>query len=401
MFLRVKTTKFSHLKFERLKMKYTRRIGALLIAFSMAVTIAQPAHAVDLAGSGASFVDPLLQSCKAGFAKATGHSYVYTSTGSGTGKKNSDARIGDFWFSDSAHTAATKRSTVYHAPIIAAPIAVLVNLTAKKDIYLSAETVAKIFAGKITNWSDPAIAADNNRQVTVVTYKKDNLGNVLKDKSGNPIVKNRITKSLIYNLPNKPIKVIFRADGSGTTNNFTRWLNGVAPSIWNKPANDAFTTAFPGNINDKENIGRIVGANQSQGIATLAARTKYSITYAEKNWGDAYGLRSAYVSNASGNFTFPDSAAVSAFLGEASQDANGIVTYDYQTKIAGAYTLGIISYMLVETTYNDKTKGAAVKQLAEYILSPSCSASDPRLGYVVLSGGFLDKAKSLIAKMNQ
>jgi len=140
--------------------------------------------------------------------------------------------------------------------------------------------------------------------------------------------------------------VIFRADGSGTTNNFTKWLNGVAPSVWTKPANDAFTTAFPGNINASGNIGRIVGANQSQGIATLAAKTKYSITYAEKNWGDAYGLRAAYVGNAAGNFTYPDSGAVSAFLGEASQDANGIVSYDYGTKVAGVYTLGIISYML-------------------------------------------------------
>lgn len=382
-------------------MTFSKKAKALVVAGLIAVSTAAPAHAVDLQGSGASFVDPLLQACKAGFAKATNHSYVYTSTGSGTGKKNSDANIGQFWFSDSAHTAATKRSTVFHAPIIAAPIAVLVNLPAKKDIYLSATTVAKIFAGEITKWNDPAIAADNNRSVTTTVYKKDAQGNAVKDKNGNPVVLRTGTKSIIYTLPNQPIKVIFRADGSGTTNNFTTWLNGVAPSVWTKKGNDAFTTAFPGNINAPGNIGRIVGANQSQGIATLAAKTKYSITYAEKNWGDAYGLRAAYVSNASGNFTYPDSGAVSAFLGEASQDANGIVTYDYGTKIAGAYTLGIISYMLVETEYKDKAQGAAVKQLAEYILSPACSAADPKLGYVVVSGTFLDKAKAQIAKMNK
>ena len=382
-------------------MKFSKKAKALVIAGFIAVSSVTPAHAVDLQGSGASFVDPLLQACKAGFAKATDHSYVYTSTGSGTGKKNSDSKIGDFWFSDSAHTAASKRSTIFHAPVVAAPIAVLVNLPAKKDIYLSPTTVAKIFAGEITKWNDPAIAADNNRSVTTTVYKKDAQGNAAKDKSGNPVVLRTGTKSIIYTLPNQPIKVIFRADGSGTTNNFTRWLNGVAPTVWNKPANDAFTTAFPGNINAAGNIGRIVGANQSQGIATLAAKTKYSITYAEKNWGDAYGLRAAYIGNASGNFTYPDSGAVSAFLGEANQDANGIVTYDYGTKVAGAYTLGIISYMLVETSYADKARGAAVKQLAEYILSPACSAADPKLGYVVLSGSFLDKAKAQIAKMNK
>lgn len=382
-------------------MTFSTKVKALVIAGLIAVSTATPAHAVDLQGSGASFVDPLLQACKAGFAEASGHSYVYTSTGSGTGKKNADAKIGDFWFSDSAHTATTKRSTVFHAPIIAAPIAVLVNLPAKKELFLSPTTVAKIFAGEITKWNDPAIVADNNRSVTSVVYRKDKNGNAAKDASGNPIVLRTGTKSVIYTLPNQPIKVIFRSDGSGTSNNFTKWLNGTTPSVWTKPANDAFTTAFPGNINAAGNIGRIVGANQSQGVATLAAKTKYSITYAEKNWGDAYGLRAAQISNASGNFVGPDSGATSAFLGEATQDENGIVSYDYATKVAGAYTLGIISYMLIETEYADKTRGAAVKALAEYILSPACSAVDPKLGFTVVSGDFLTKANAQIAKMNK
>ena len=382
-------------------MTFSKKAKALVIAGLIAVSSATPAHAVDLQGSGASFVDPLLQACKAGFAKASSHSYVYTSTGSGTGQKNSDAKVGDFWFSDSAHTAATKRSTVFHAPIIAAPIAVLVNLPAKKDVFLSATTVAKIFSGDITKWNDPAIVADNNRSISTTVYKKDAQGNALKDASGKPVVLRTGTKSVIYTLPNQPIKVIYRSDGSGTSNNFTGWLNGVAPTLWTKPANNAFTTAFPGNINATGNIGRIVGANQSQGVATLAAKTKYSITYAEKNWGDAYGLRAVSVSNASGNFVFPESGAVSAFLGDAEQDANGIVSYAYGTKLAGAYTLGIVSYMLLETEYKDKARGAAVKQLAEYILSPACAAVDPKLGYVVLSGDYLTKAKALIEKANK
>ena len=373
---------------------------ALIAAGFMAVSTA-PAYAVDLTGSGASFVDPLLQACKAGYAKATNHSYVYTSTGSGTGRRNADSKLGDFWFTDTPHTATTKRSTVFHAPIVAAPISVLVNLPAKKDLYLSPETVAKIFAGEITKWNDPAIVADNNRSVTTTVYRKDAQGNAVKDKNGNPVVLRSGTKGIIYTLPNQPIKVIFRADGSGTSGNFTKWLNGVAPKVWTKPGNDAFTTAFPGNINAPGNIGRIVGANQSQGIATLAAKTKYSITYAEKNWGDAYGLRSAYVGNASGNFAAPDSGAVSAFLAEATQDANGLVTFDYNTKVAGAYTLGIVSYMLIETAYDDKARGAAVKQLAEHILSPACAGVDPKLGFVVLTGSYRDKANALIARMNK
>jgi phosphate transport system substrate-binding protein len=382
-------------------MKFSKKAKALVLAAVIAVSGTAPAHAVDLAGSGASFVVPLVEACKAGFAKKTGHSFVYTSTGSGTGKNNSDNKIGDFWFSDSAHTGAKKRSTIFHAPIVAAPIAVLVNLPAKKDIYLSPATVAKIFSGDITKWNDPLIVADNNRKVATTVYRKDANGNVALDAKGNPRILRSGTKSINYTLPNKPIKVVFRSDTSGTSNNFTKWLNGVAPSVWTKPANDAFTTAFPGNINDTSNIGRIVGANGSQGVATLASKSPYSITYAEKQWGTSFGLRAAYVGNASGNFTLPDSAATSAFLGEANQNADGIVTYDYLTKVPGVYTLGIISYMLLETSYESKEKGKAVVELAEYLLSPECSLGAASTGFIVVEGTFLAKAKQLIARANK
>jgi phosphate transport system substrate-binding protein len=382
-------------------MKFSKKAKALVLAAVIAVSGTAPAHAVDLAGSGASFVVPLVEACKAGFAKKTGHSFVYTSTGSGTGKNNSDNKIGDFWFSDSAHTGAKKRSTIFHAPIVAAPIAVLVNLPSKKDIYLSPTTVAKIFAGDITKWNDPLIMADNNRTVKTVVYRQDANGNVKKDAKGDPIILRTGSKKIIYTLPNKPIKVVFRSDTSGTSNNFTKWLNGVAPSVWTKPANDAFTTAFPGNINDPSNIGRIVGANGSQGVATLAAKSSYSITYAEKQWGTSFGLRAAHLGNASGNFTLPDSAATSAFLGEANQNSDGIVTYDYNTKVPGVYTLGIISYMLLETSYESKEKGKAVVELAEYLLSPECSLGAASTGFIVVEGTFLAKAKQLIARANK
>jgi phosphate transport system substrate-binding protein len=382
-------------------MKFSVKAKAFAIAAVIAVSSAQPAHAVDLAGSGASFVVPLVEACKAGFAKKSGHSFVYTSTGSGTGKNNSDNKIGDFWFSDSAHTGANKRSTIFHAPIVAAPIAVLVNLPAKKDIYLSSATVAKIFAGEITKWNDPEIVADNNRVVKSVIYRKDANGNVKKDSKGNPVVLRNTSKTIYYTLPNQPIKVVFRSDTSGTTNNFTRFMNGVSPSVWTKPANDAFTTAFPGNINATTNIGRIVGANGSQGVATLAAKTPYSITYAEKQWGTSFGLRAAYVGNASGNFTYPDSAATSAFLGEAKQAADGIVTFDYNTKLAGAYPIGVVSYMLLETSYSDKAKGTAVKELAEYFLSSECATAAAPSGFIAIEGTFLAKAKELLARANK
>ncbi|NCX45832.1 MAG: hypothetical protein EBW85_02045, partial [Burkholderiaceae bacterium] len=265
-----------------MKIKSRSKIAAVLAAAGL-VFSSTPAHAVDLQGSGATFVAPLLEACKAGFAKSTSHSYTYGGGGSGTGQKNSDA--------------------------------------------------------------DPAIVADNNRSVTEVIYKKDAFGNAKLDKNGKPEVLRTSKRNITMTLPNKPITVIYRSDSSGTSNNFTTFLNGVAKSIWTKAGNNVFATAFPGDINAKDNIGRIVSANGSAGVAALAAKTKYSITYAEKSFADSNNLKIAAVGNASGNFTLPTSPAVSAFLGEATVDTSkGFFTFDYATKEPGAYTLGIVSY---------------------------------------------------------
>ena len=382
-----------------MKIKSRSKIAAVLAAAGL-VFSSTPAHAVDLQGSGATFVAPLLEACKAGFAKSTSHSYTYGGGGSGTGQKNSDASVGDFWFSDSAYRAGT-RTSIIHAPVVAAPIAVMHNLPTSRQLYLSPATIAGIFGGTIKTWNDPAIVADNNRSVTEVIYKKDAFGNAKLDKNGKPEVLRTAKKNITMTLPNKPITVIYRSDSSGTSNNFTTFLNGVAKSIWTKAGNNVFTTAFPGDINAKDNIGRIVSANGSAGVASLAAKTKYSITYAEKSFADSNNLKIAAIGNASGNFTLPTSTAVSAFLGEATVDATkGFFSFDYATKEPGAYTLGIVSYMLVDTNYADKSKAAAVKQLATYLMSEDCTGgSNASLGYVVIAGKLKQVAEAQVKKI--
>ena len=382
-----------------MKISKRSKIAAVLAAAGL-VFSSTPAHAVDLQGSGATFVAPLLEACKAGFAKTTSHSFTYGAGGSGAGQRNSDAGVGDFWFSDSAYRAGT-RASIIHAPVVAAPIAVMHNLQTSRQLYLSPNTIAEIFAGTIKTWNDPAIVADNNRAVTEVIYKKDSLGNAKLDKNGKPEVLRTAKKNITMTLPNKPITVIYRSDSSGTTNNFTTYLNGVAKSIWTKAGNNVFTTAFPGDINAKDNIGRIVSANGSAGVASLAAKTKYSITYAEKSFADSNNLKIAAIGNASGNFTLPTSTAVSAFLGEATVDATkGFFSFDYATKEPGAYTLGIVSYMLVDTNYADKSKAAAVKQLATYLMSEDCTGgSNASLGYVVIAGKLKQVAEAQVKKI--
>ena len=380
-------------------MKVSMLAKSAAVALVFGLVASTPAHAVDLTGSGASFPALLIEACKAPFATASGHSFTYASSGSGTGRSNSDKSIGDFWFSDAAHTAATKRASLVHVPVVAAPIGILHNLPSRNKLSLSATTIAGIFAGTITRWNDPAIIKDNNRAYDKIVYKTKG-GQLVKDSSGQPVVAKKIATTTRYTLPDKPIKVIYRSDSSGTTENFTNYLNKSAPAVWTKAKAAVFTSSFPGEINSPANLGRIVGASSSTGVSQLAGKTPFSITFAEVNYAVANKLKVAQVINPSGSAVEPTSVSTSAFLAQGAMDANGIVTFDYATKEAGAYTLGIVSYMLVDTAYPDKTRAAAVKALANYVLSPAC-ANDKgaALGFSVIDGEFKKKAEAQIAKI--
>jgi phosphate transport system substrate-binding protein len=375
------------------------KIATVALAFGLVLS-ATPAQAADLQGSGASFPALLIEGCKAGFAKDTTHTYTYASSSSGTGQSNSDKSIGDFWMSDGAYTAATKRASLIHVPLVAAPIALLHNLPGSKPLNLSAKTVAGIFGGTITKWNDPAIVADNNRSYERVTYKLDRNGNPVKDAQGNPVVLKSRTMNSIYTLPNQTIKVVYRSDSSGTTENFTNYLAKSAPSVWTKAKNKVFKDSFPGNINDMSNLGRVVGAASSTGVSQLAGKTPYSITYAEVNYAAANKLKIANLINPAGASVAPDSTGVGAFLASASQDANGYLTYDYATTEKGAYPLGIVSYLLADTKYPDAAKAKAVKEFANYILGTKCSKDvGGALGFSVIDGELLKKSLAQVAKI--
>ena len=379
-------------------MRNRKSAKVVVAAIAAALFLAQPAYAgVNLTGAGSTFAIPLLDACKAGYLASSGNTYTYSGGGSGAGRSASDKDIGDFNFSDTPHTAATRLATIIHIPVLAAPIAVMYKLNLSKPLNLSPETVAGIFGGTITSWNDPAIVADNNRSIKTVTYKKDKEGVVLKDKSGSPMVLNTRTVKTYLTLPDKKIQVVYRADSSGTSGAFTNFLYGAAGSVWTKNGNNDFKTSFPGNINSISNLGRIVGASGSAAVSALAAKTPYSITYAEKNYGKANKLAVANIQNAAGNFQAPDAGGTSAFLGESTVDPKtGILTLDYKTKNAGAYIIGTVAYALVKTNAKNPTD---VKSFLTYILDPKCPNTDPTLEYTTITGTLRDINLKQIAKI--
>ena len=378
-------------------MKISKSLKIAAAALALSVFAVQPAVAVGLTGAGATFPQPLIDACKAGFAADSGHSFTYGGGGSGTGRGNSDKGVGDVNFSDTPHTASTRVSSVIHIPVVAAPIAVMYNLPNKsKTLNLSAETLAGIFAGTITKWNDPKIVADNNRSVTTIIYRKNADGSVKKDAKGTPVVLRTQTLTQKRILPAKPITVFYRSANSGTTNNLTNAFNKLYPSIWTKAANDSFATAFPGDITANPQYFR--GATGSGDVANGVKATPYSITYAEVGFAKApYNLAITKVINAAGNAITPSSDSAMAAAAQATVAADGKVTFAYDTKDADSYPFTATTYALALA---GKDNSAAIAKVLSY-LSNNCAKDNPAEGFGAYSAtnAFAKAFNTQIAKL--
>ena len=388
--------------------KALSKIAIIAAVFSL---IAAPAHAVNLVGGGATFANPILDACKAEYARSTGDSYVYNSLGSGAGRSGIDKGDFDFGWSDTPHLAATAPAGMIHLPVVAAPVAILYNIPGiKGQLHLSPTTLAKIFAREITRWDDPAIKADNNRVVKTPVFAtervKTKVGGKIttttitkKDAKGNPIVSRYSQKRIAVRLPKQDIVVIYRADSSGTSGILTNFLRAAVPTVWTKNGNNAFDASFPGSINSPQNLGKIQSARGSELVAQLASRTPGAITYAEKDYASKNKLEFAKLYNNADVAVDPGAAGTSAFLGSATlNESNGTITLDYKTDNPSAYLLGSTSYALVLTNYKDKAKAAAVKTLMTFILD-ECAKRFPETEFAVIEGPLYDFNKKLIAKI--
>lgn len=378
-------------------MKFSKTVKVVATA-TAALFIATPAFAgVTINGDGSTFAQPLLNACKAGWQTATGNTFgSYPGGGSGTGRKNADAGINDFNFSDASYVPA--KATVIHIPVVAAPIAIAYNLPGGRQVTLSQKTLSDIFAGKVTYWDDPEILADNTGTYKKVIFRTDGSGNPVKDKSGKPIILNTITAKRSFTISHHKIVLVVRSDSSGTTQNLVNMFIAQFPSVWTKPSNGTFANVFPGNINDVSNIGRIQSAKGSALVAAQVKSTPYAIGYMEESYAANNGLGMVAIQNAAGNFQLPDAAGTAAFLSSATAAANGALTFNYNTTDPGAYVLGIVSYALVDTA----AKGAnadATKSFLQYVLSPACPTTNPALGYTTITGNLLNTDNSLLAKL--
>ncbi|MDU3568022.1 MAG: phosphate ABC transporter substrate-binding protein PstS, partial [Cutibacterium avidum] len=220
-----------------------------------------PGGNISGAGSSAQLnaINQVISDYKAACSSAT---INYSPTGSGAGVKSFIGKQTDWAGSDSVLNKdkgepdkAKQRCNAdpWHLPMAAGPIAVVYNVDGVKDLTLSTPTLAKIFSGAIKKWDDPAI------------------------KKENPSAK----------LPSAQIEVFYRKDESGTTDNFTKFLNKAAGDIWTEKHSKTWKGA-----------GK--GADKSAGIAQAVKETKNSISYDEWSYATKNKLDMAAIDNGNG-----------------------------------------------------------------------------------------------------
>jgi len=280
----------------------------------------------------------------------------YSGVGSGAGRQAFIDQTVDFAGSDApfpaADAAKPKGGAYLYFPTVADPITVSYKLSGVKSLQLSAETIAGIFQRQITKWNDAKIAADN------------------------PGVK----------LPSTAITVARRADSSGTTQNFTTFLNKAAPSAWTLGAGS--TVNWPTDTQ---------GASGNAGVAQIITKTNGAIGYVDFSDAQAIGMTYAKVKNADGKFIAPSTPAAS--LAVAGAAVNADLTYD-PINVAGAKVYPITSptYLIVYQNQTDASKGNAIVAMLNYVYGAGQKTA-PTIYYAPLSKDLLARAKSQVAKI--
>jgi phosphate transport system substrate-binding protein len=210
-----------------------------LFAMAAAAAIGFAAQAAEISGAGATFPYPIYAKWAEAYAAKTGTKLNYQSIGSGGGIAQINARTVDFGASDMPlkPDELEKNGLTQFPPVIGGEVLV-VNLPGIQpgQMTLDGPTIANIYLGKITKWSDPAIAKLNPR----------------------------------ITLPDIAIAVVHRSDGSGTTFIFTNYLSKVSPE-WKDKVSEGTSIEWP--------VG--LGGKGNEGVAALASRTAGAIGYVE------------------------------------------------------------------------------------------------------------------------
>jgi phosphate transport system substrate-binding protein len=326
----------------------------------LCLVLALPAFAqTTLNGAGATFPNPMYSKWFSEYHKAHPEVEInYQSIGSGGGIRQVLAGTVDFGASDGPMTdeqLAQAKTKILHVPTVLGAVVPAYNVAGVNgEIKFTPEALAGIFLGKITTWNDPAIA------------------------SVNPGVK----------LPNDPIVVIHRSDGSGTTYIWTDYLSKVSGD-WQSQVGKNTSVKWP--------VG--LGGKGNEGVAGMIRQMQGSIGYIELIYAVQNKIPYGVVKNSSGAFVKASLESVTAAAASVKS-----MPSDFRVSITNApgkdaYPISSFTWLLIPQQSKDPAKGKILADFLNWMVGPG-QAMTADLTYAPLPGNVAEKVKAEIKQVH-
>ena len=248
-----------------------------------------PASAADISGAGATFPYPIYAKWADAYKKETGIGLNYQSIGSGGGIKQIQAKTVTFGATDMPLKGAElDKDGLAQFPTVMGGVVPVINVDGVKpgELTLDGPTLARIFLAEIKAWNDPAIQKLNAN----------------------------------LKLPNQPIVVVHRSDGSGTTFLFTDYLSKISAG-WKDKVGANTAVEWPTGL----------GAKGNEGVANNVVQTKGSIGYVEYAYAKQNKLSFAKMSNKVGKVAAPTAESFMAAAANANWEGTpgfGVILTD-------------------------------------------------------------------------
>jgi phosphate transport system substrate-binding protein len=310
-------------------------------------------------GSGSTFDAPLFSKMFAAYAHIPcGLAVSYLGDGSSAGLNDLLQQQVDFAATDIPLTdGALARSQ--HGPILHIPVAlgsegiIYHVIGVSSQLRLTGPVLADIFLGHITTWNDPAITQLN------------------------PGV----------SLPQLPITVIHRSDGSGTTGIFTHYLAQVSPA-WNAQVGSGFTVNWP--------VG--IGFRGNGGVADEVQNYTGSIAYVELSYALRLQLPYAVIQNAAGQYVAPSIQGVQAAAASVGSIPSDLRFYIVNAPGNAAYPISGYSFVIVYEQQDDTARGQALANLLWWMIHDGQQFAEP-LHYAALPDSMVTRSEAQIRSM--
>lgn len=328
-------------------------VSSLLVAASFGASAQTTIN-----GAGATFPQPIYAQWASQYHKLEGMQINYQAIGSGGGIRQITANTVDFGASDAPLTVEQlNKGKMIQFPMVMGAIVPVVHLPGIKpgELRLNGKVLADIYLGNINNWSDKAIA------------------------DLNPGVK----------LPNEAIYVVHRSDGSGTTFNFTEYLDQVSPA-WHKQVGYAKSISWPSKA-----IG--LGGKGNAGVANYVQRTKGSIGYVEYAYAKQSNMTYTQMQNRDGKFLMPTMKSFQAAAANADwKNAPGYHLLLNNQPGAESWPMTAATFILLHKDQKDEAKAEAMLKFFSWSYNHGKMAAS--LDYVPMPASVVNMVKETWAK---